>query len=325
MKGLVASFSCLVALSSLLLAPARSDEFPNRPIRLVVPYTTGAFPDTMARLFGHEMGRLLQQPFVIDNRQGGFGVVGSDLVARSAADGYTLLVNDVQLWAVGPALMKSLPFDAMRDFSPIGILGTTPLFLAMSANLPVEANLRELIALFKSSPGKYNYGTPGMGTIHHFATAALLAEAGVKVTHVPYKGGPALVQGLATGEVAIGFQALTTLPAFIQKGSVKVVAVATERRSAALPDVPTFAELGMENMLFPGSMGLLAPAGTPPAVIERLATAVAQAAQDGELRRKLATLGILPGGISSAEMKTMMKADSERYARVARVALMEGQ
>jgi len=318
--GLTAALA-LGAAAALGGADAQpSASYPEKPIHLVVGYPPGGFPDTMARLFGDQLGKRLNQPVIVDNKPSAGAVIAAETVARSATDGYSLLVSDVQVWAIDALIYKTLPFDPFRDFTPITILASAPNFFVMSSLLPVSNEFDRLIAFLKQHPHTYNYGTAGIGSIHHFTMELLKSKTGISVTHVPYKGGNQVLPALASGEVALGIQSLSQLPTFLRQGTVKTVAVATAKRSPALPDVPTLAELGVADMDLPGSMGLLAPKGTPPDIVAKIAAAIKEAAQDSALQSKLSSLGVVPVANTPQEMADWMKSDAARYAKAAELA-----
>ena len=311
----------LTLLATLDMASAQeATRYPDKPIRLVVDYPPGGFPDTMARLFGDQLSKRLNQPVVVDNKPSAGAVVAAETVAKSPPDGYTLLVSDVQVWAIDRLIYKTLPFDLSKDFVPVTILASAPNFFVMSSLLPVSNDFPSLIAFLKQNPGKFNYGTAGIGSIHHFTMELLKSKTGIEVTHVPYKGGNQILPALASGEIALGLQSLSQLPTFLKQGTVKTVAIATADRSPALQDVPTFAELGVQGMDLPGSMGLLAPKGTPSSIIERIAATIKAAAQDPALKTKLDSLGVVAVGNTPQEMAGWIKADGDRYATAAELA-----
>jgi tripartite-type tricarboxylate transporter receptor subunit TctC len=315
----VFGFALTIIASPASLTAASAQDYPNKVIKLIVGYPPGGFPDTMARLFGDQMAKLLNQTVVVENKPSAGAVIAGETVAKAAPDGYTLLVSDVQIWAIDPLIYKSLPFDPYKDLVPVSILGTTPLFLVVSSKLGV-ANFKELSALLKANPGKYNYSTAGIGSLHHFATEMLKAKAGFEITHVPYKGSTQILPALASGEVALGFQALSQLPTFVQQGTVNVVAVATAKRSSAMPNIPTFSELGVDEIDFPGSMGILAPKGTPSVIVDKVSAAIRAATKSPELAEKLAKLGIDAVGSTPSETAAWIKRDAEQYAKAAEFA-----
>jgi tripartite-type tricarboxylate transporter receptor subunit TctC len=229
-------------------------------------------------------------------------------------------VSDVQVWAIDALIYKTLPFDPFKDFTPITILASAPNFLVMSSLLPVSNEFDKLIAFLKEHPRTYNYGTAGIGSIHHFTMELLKSKTGISVTHVPYKGGNQVLPALASGEIALGIQSLSQLPTFLRQGTVKAVAVATAKRSPALPEVPTLGELGVPEMDLPGSMGLLAPKGAPPDIVAKIAAAIRAATQDPVPQSKLTSLGVVPVGNTPQEMLEWMKSDAARYAKAAELA-----
>src|SRR5688572_2785094 len=234
----------LALVAALFFSTAFAQEYPNKPIRVIVPYAAGGLPDTMARLVGAKMGEALGQQIVVDNRGGAGGIVGTTEVAKAAPDGYTLLVADVGQIAINPHLFAKLPYEPMKDLAGVSLLGTSALYLVAHSSVPAK-NLQELIALLKSQPGKFSYGSSGTGSIHHLATEALKVGLGLDIVHVPYKGTGQSVPALLGGQVSLLYAALPSIQGHVKDGKVKILAVSTPQRSAQAPEVPTIAESGV--------------------------------------------------------------------------------
>jgi tripartite-type tricarboxylate transporter receptor subunit TctC len=299
---------------------AAAQDYPAKPVRMVVPYAAGGLPDTMTRIIAQRLSDSFGQQFVIENRAGAGGIAACELVAKSAADGYTLLVADVAQTAINPALYAKLPYDPIKDFAPVSIMGTSAQFLAAHPSVPVNT-LTGLIAFAKARPGELSYGSGGIGSLHHLSMEALKAARGLNIAHVPYKGTAQSVPALISGEVALAFSALPSLVGHLKAGRVKLLAVNTLKRSAQAPDVPTIAEIiGIPDFDYPPEIGVLAPAGTPPGVISRLASAIAGAARHPDTVQRFTTLGIEPVGNTPEAYAAQIRIDIEKYAKAVKIS-----
>jgi tripartite-type tricarboxylate transporter receptor subunit TctC len=289
------NYSCALGLCSmafLAIAPiaAFAATFPSHPITLVVPYTAGGAPDVFARSLTEAVGKALGQPVIIDNKTGAGGNIGAQFVQRANPDGYTLLMCAFGC-AVAPALYRPAPYDIVKDFAPITLLGTVPSVLVVNPQVPAK-NLAELIAYAKSHPGKLNAGSAGVGTSPHLAIELLRAKTGAQVTHIPYKGVAAVASDLLGGQVDMLFDNLPSSLANIRAGKLRALAVASEKRSPSIPDVPTFAEAGVPDFYVIPWFGLMAPAKTPPEVLDRLNAAFVEALNDPAVKARTAQQGI---------------------------------
>jgi tripartite-type tricarboxylate transporter receptor subunit TctC len=299
---------------------ANAQNFPARPIRAVVPYAAGGLPDTMTRIASTRMTEILGQQIVVDNRPGAGGISGCELVANASPDGYTVLIADVGQTAINPALYAKLPYDTLRDFAPVSLMGTSGQFLVAHASVPAST-LKELIALARSKPGQLRYGSGGIGSIHHLSMEALKAPLKLDIVHVPYKGAGQAVPALLAGEVSLLFAALPATGAHIKAGRLKVLGVNTIKRNAQAPDVPTIAEItGIKDYDYPPAIGVMAPARTPKAVIDRIAAAVQKAVQHPDTVARYTTLGIDPVGNSPAQYLAQTRADIAKYARAVKAS-----
>jgi tripartite-type tricarboxylate transporter receptor subunit TctC len=283
-------------------------------VKFVVPYAPGGFPDTISRLVANQLAIEGSMKFAIENRPGGAGTVAAEYVANSDPDGTTLLVADAQQWAIAPAMLKSVRYNVLRDFAPVTLLGTTFNVLVVSAALGV-ADFPGLVALLKANPGKYNYGTPGIGTIHHLTMEALRNRLTLKITQVPYKGGSEVIPALLAGNVQLAVQALPAVGSLSKEGRLKILAMVTAKRSALAPEIPAIEEFGVPDMDFPGAIGILAPTKTPPATIARLAKAMTAAASAPDVVAKLATYAIEPSHLTPEEFKTWIEADIAKFGK----------
>jgi tripartite-type tricarboxylate transporter receptor subunit TctC len=312
-------FCLLVLLCSIGSQTLVAQEFPSRPIKVVVPYAAGGLPDTMTRIVGIRIGEQLGQQIVVENRGGAGGITGTEAVAKSAPDGYTLLVADVGQVAINPHLFSKLPYDAERDLAPVTLLGTTGLFLCVHPSVPA-GSFKELIAYIRGHPGHVNYGSSGAGSIHHLATEALKVAFGLNMVHVPFKGMGQAVPALLGGQVTLLYSALPAIEQHVKAGRVKLLAVSTAKRSTQAPDIATVAELGVPGYDFAPEIGVLAPGGTPAPVIQRLAAEFARAVKHPETVKRFGQLGIDAVGSTPAEYAAMIRAASRRYAEVVRIS-----
>jgi tripartite-type tricarboxylate transporter receptor subunit TctC len=309
-----------LALVPLALAPAALAQnwAPERPVRLVVPFAAGGSTDVTARLVAQALGERLGQPMVIDNRPGAGGNIAAEHVAHSAPDGYTLFMATSGIVAANQALYRSLPFDSLRDFTPVAQIAFIPNLLVVHPDVPARS-LAELIALAKSRPGQLNYGSAGSGTSQHLAGALFAARAGVQVVHVPYRGGAPAVTDLIAGKIQMIMSPLVEVIAHVQAGRLRPLGVTTRHRSPLLPEVPTIAEAmpGFEIALW---NGLLAPSGTPPAIVARLATETAGVLRTPEMQRKLVEQGSEPVGSTPEEFATFIRTEIPKWTEIVRIS-----
>ena len=317
------ALAAALALCAGATTAVAQSAYPTAPIRILVSYPPGGFPDTVTRIFGDQLRKSLNQPILIENRPSAGSIIAGQAVARAAPDGYTLLAGDSQMWGIAPAMFKSLPYDAIKDFEPVSVFATTSNYLVVSATVPVSGGLPELLAFLKANPGKYNYGTAGIGSLHHLTMETLIAQTGLQVSHIPYKGNSQILPALVAGEVAIGVQSLTALPNFVKQGKIRMVAIAADKRSKAYPDMPTFDEFGIKGMGLIGTMALLAPKGTPAPVIERLWQAVKAASQDAELIKRIEGVGADPHSLSPAESTEWIRKEAAALMAAAKLAKIE--
>jgi len=286
--------------------------YPQRPIRLVVLFPPGG-SDTVARMFGQRAAERLGQPIVIDNRPGAAGVIGADIVAKSPADGYTLLFATAS-FAMTSAWDRKLPYDAIRDFTAIGMLAYTPFMLTVHPTLPVNT-VKEFIALAKAKPDQLNVSTTGAGGIGHLGTAMFANMAGLRINYVPYKGtGPALTAALS-GEVHFTMVTIGTSLPYARAGKLRALGVSSARRSALAPDIPSIAEAGVPGLDVVTWYGLSAPRNLPAAIVSRLHAEMAAIAKSAEFRDQIAALGIEPQITAPREFAEFMKSDIARWSR----------
>ncbi|MBV7543058.1 tripartite tricarboxylate transporter substrate binding protein [Acidovorax sp. sic0104] len=301
---------------SLICSASLADSFPQRPLSLIVPYAAGGSTDVFARALAEAASKTLGQPITIDNRTGAGGNIGTQFVKRAAPDGYTLLMCSFGC-AVAPALYTPAPFDIVRDFEPVAMLGTVPSVLVVSPSVPAK-NLQELIVYAKAHPGKLMAGSAGVGSSPHMGLELFKAKAGIDVTHVPYKGVAAITVDLVSGRISMLFDNLTTAQANVKAGKLRALAVASEKRIAALPDVPTFVEAGLPGFTVTPWFGIMAPAGTPTGVLNNLNAAFLGALADPNVVTRTQMLGIEQGPGSRADLARFISKERDKWASIIR-------
>ena len=307
----------LLALAATLPAAAQ-DRFPSRPIRLVVPFAAGGPSDIIARILAPRMGSTLGQPVIIENRVGAGGVTGVDVIARAAPDGYTFGIGSAGGLAISPSLGRGTPYDPLRDLLPISLAALVPEPLVVPAASPFRS-LRDLIAAAKAKPGSLNFGTTGNGSMPHLAAEQLRAAAGIEIVNISYNSGGQLATAVLKDEVQMGFADLPVLLANIQAGTMRALAVGTPQRLSWLPEVPTFAELGLPGVDASNWHGLVAPARMAEAPLRAIRDAAITALRDAEVQRLLHDQGALPGGNSPEEFAAFLQSELVKWREVIRV------
>ena len=298
---------------------AAAAEYPSRPVRLIVPYAPGGNVDITARVIGPSLAEALGQAIVVDNRAGGGGNVGANLVARAAPDGHTLLLGSSGPLSINPIVFRDIPYDSVKDFAPVSTVHIVPLVLIVNQKSAI-ASVQDLVHRIKANPGKVTMASAGSGTTNHFAIELFASMSGTRPLHVPYKGsGPALSE-LLGGQVETMIDQLTSSIGYIRDGRVKLLAVTGKRRSPALPNVPTLEESGLKGYEASTYIGVLAPAGTPNAVVRRLNEATRKAMGVPDVLDKLRALGTEPGASSPEEFRTMIADELAKWRDVARKA-----
>lgn len=308
----------ILSLAISLILPAlhaAAQPYPNRPIRAIVPLAPGGGTDTVARLVASKLSEGLGQQIVVDNRGGGGGVVGTELAARANPDGYTLLVGSITTNAVHPALYKKLPYDHLRDFAGISMIGTVPNALVVHPSVPVK-NMKDFLAYAKANPGKINYGSSGIGSAPHLSMELMRSMTGVNMVHVPYKGAGAAVADVLGGQLQALCSSLAGLLPHIKSGRVRAIGVTTAKRNSQLPDVPTIAESGIPGYEVTIWYGLYVPAATPKAVIARLNAETVKALASADLRERLTLQGLDVGSSTADELNAFTKAETAKWAKV---------
>jgi tripartite-type tricarboxylate transporter receptor subunit TctC len=300
-------------------ALAEVDRYPERPIRMLVGFAPGGGTDTTARAIGLRLSAALGQPVIIDNRPGAAGNIAADIVAKSLPDGYTLLMGTIAALAINPTLFGNLPFDPVRDFAPISQAVNSTNVLVVHPGVKAN-NVKDLIALAKAAPNKVLYGSSGVGGAGHLAGELFGALAGVKMTHVPYKGGGPVMIDLLAGQVHSVFATAATAIPHIKTGRIRPLGVTTLKRAGMLPDIPTIAEQGLRGFDANNWYGLLAPAKTPAPIIDRLNSEIVKVLRDPELKQYFFTQGLDPAPTSPAEFGAYVKSEMTKWARIVRSA-----
>ncbi|AEG94886.1 Bug family tripartite tricarboxylate transporter substrate binding protein [Ramlibacter tataouinensis] len=308
-----------LALGAGALPALAQDAWPTRPIRLVVPFTPGGVTDTSGRLVAEYLGRRLGQQVIVDNKPGASGNIGSALVKDAAPDGYTLVLGFDGTMVINPHVFSKLPFDTLKDFTPIGKIGDATLILVAHPEAPLKT-VADVVSVSKSRPGGLSFGTSGTGGTPHIAGELLKMRTGANLTHVLYKGGGQALTDVVGGTIPLVYTAVAGAHGFVKNGKLRALAVSSAQRTPALPDVPTFIEAGVPDFVVNSWVGLLAPAGLPPAIAARLNTALNAVLNDPEARDKLRVLGIEAAPGSAEQFRDEMRRDLARYAEVVKAA-----
>jgi tripartite-type tricarboxylate transporter receptor subunit TctC len=308
-----------ILLVALLTAScAMAQQWPNRPVRIIVPFPAGGNTDTIARITAERLSQRLGEPFIVENRAGANGAIAAELVARSPADGYTLFLATLPQMAILPAMTKT-PYDPVKDFAPVSIVGRNMFVLALNPSMPVDS-LKQFVAYVKERPGKIPYASAGNGSVSHLSVALLLQRAGIEMIHVPYKGGPPAIADVMAGHVALYFGNLTEVTPPARSGKVKVIAVSGEKRAAQFPDVPTVAEQGYPGFRTETWNAIAAPAGTPPAVIKVLADQIGAAAKEPAFASRLNAIGVEALGNTPAQFAAILESDILIWANAVKIS-----
>jgi tripartite-type tricarboxylate transporter receptor subunit TctC len=302
----------------MLAGAASGQHYPDKPIRLIVPYAPGGSTDLLARIIGPKLTESWGQPVIVDNRPGGNTVIGTEAAARSAPDGYTVLLFSTTQ-AVLPSLNPNLPYDITKDFVGVAALSSTPNVLVDHPSVPAHT-LREFIALAKARPGQLSYGTSGIGGAVHLASELFNITAGTKMHHIPYKGSGPVVTDLIGGQIHLSFQTPVSVIPHVRSGRLRAIAVAGENRLSALPRVPTFAEGGLPSYDYKAWFGILAPTGTPRDVIDKMSAELTKIVNMPDTREKLINQGMEPFVLAPDQVTALIKADVAKYAKVVKTA-----
>ena len=321
----------LVLTAALLTAgalvwPSRASaqaNYPNKPIKFIVPYSPGGFPDTVARVYAQHLTERLGQSVVIDNRPGANGVVAAQALAAAPKDGYTFLVTDGSMFSINPAVYRNLSYDYKRDFMPVYLAARAPLYLAVNSRVPANT-LQELIALAKARPGALNYGSSGIGSTHHLTMEAMKSSLGLDLTHVPFKGTGQAVPALIGGQVDVLFSALPSLAGFVKNGQVKLLASNAAQRSTQAPNIPLIAEI-IPGFDFAPIVGVLAATGTPQSAIDRINSELTAVSKMPDVIQSFSSAGIDPLSSSPADYNKAILGENERLSKAVAAANIKAE
>ncbi len=306
----------LAAALVLGMAPfAQAQSYPSKPIHFVVPYPAGGPLDTVARLLGQKVSESVKESVIVENKPGAGGNIGADFVAKSAPDGYTILMGAVATHAINPTLYSHIPYDPVKDFAPVTEVAWTPNVLVVNPSLPVS-NVKEFIAYAKAHPGELNFGSGSTGSAGHLAGELFKSMAGVQMVHVPYKGAAPAMQDLIGGQVQLMFDNLASSLGQIRAGKVRALAVTTLQRSSLAPDLPTIAESGLPGFDISTWFGIFAPGGTPQPVVQKLHDEFVNALRAPDVQARLKTMGAEPVGSTPQEFAAYIRSESQKYAKV---------
>ena len=315
----VPSVSGAIFVAAIISGAALAQSYPVKPVRVVIPFPPGQATDVIGRVVSQKLGESLGRQFVIENKPGANGVIGIDSVVQSAADGYTLLVTPSGSLVINPSLYKKLSYDPMKDLAPIALLGLIPLVLVAHPSLP-PTSIPELVALAKSKPGALSYASSGPGSAQHLAMELFKWRTGLEIVHVPYKGSAPAVSDLVGGQVPLMFDTVASSLPFINNGRLKPLAVGLANRSVVLPKVPTMDESGVKGFQVAGWAGMLAPAKTPPAIIQQLNGEVLRILGQAETREKIVALGMEPSNTTPEQFAAFMKSETAKWAQAVKLA-----
>lgn len=311
---LSAMFAAFLGTCDTALAQG-AQSYPDKPIRIIVPFAPGGSSDVLARAIGQKLTEMWGQQVLVDNRPGAGGNIGASETARSAPDGYTLVLFDVGTITISPSIYPNLNYDPERSFAPVTMVAVSPHALVVNPSIPVSS-VQELIAYSKANPGKLNYASAGNGTAVHLAGEQFQQMTGTKWTHVPYKGGAAAIVGIVGGEVDLTLNGLLATLPHIKSGRLKVLAVAGTKRAAAMPDLPTVSEAGVPGFQSGSWQGLLAPAGTPPDIVAKLHDAVVKVLNEPDMTKRLADQGAEVVGSTPEEFAAFIRDDTAKWAKI---------
>lgn len=312
-------FGFVVALGAMPTFGQTTSGYPGKPIRLVAPFPAGGVLDFFARITAQKMSERMGQQVVVENRAGAAGIIGFEYVAKSAPDGYTLLVGSAGTIGINPSLYAKLPFDVNRDFIGVALIATGPVMIAVHPSLPAKS-VRELIALARMRPGALNYATAGSGTTSHLSTELFGLLAGIKLTHVPYKGSGPAAAAFVGGEVGVYIENIPVFIPYLQSGRLRALGVSGETRFPTLPQIPTVTEGGQKGYDAAGWWGIFVPAGTPKDVVGRLHTEVAAIVELPDVRERMLEQGAIPSGIGGEKFAAFVRAEQLKWGKVVRAS-----
>ena len=305
-------------------APAAAQSYPAKPVRLIIPFPAGGGADIFARLIGRKLQENMGQSLVPDNRAGAAGIIGCELVARAAPDGYTLLMGTTGTHTTNPAIYSKLPYDPLKDFEPISLVAESPFVLLVQPSLPAKT-VKELIAFAKKRPGELTYGSSGIGSSSHLGFELFNLMAGIKGVHVPYKGLPPAMTDTAAGQIVMTWNSITASAEFIRAKRVRALGIGSKKRSALMPEIPTISEAGLPGYELGSWYGMFAPAKTPQAIVRQLHAEIVKAIGDPSLKQQFAALSAEAVGSTPEEFRAVLQKDIVKWAKVARDANVKPQ
>lgn len=308
-----------VILGLCVAAPVMAQTYPTKPVRFIVPFAPGGSTDLVARILAQRLPEALGQAVVVDNRGGAGGVIGAELAARAPADGYTIVLGSPGPLTINPNLLARMPYDTLRDFSPISLATISPFILVLHPSMPVQS-VQELVALAKAKPGQLNYGSAGNGSVGHFSTEQFKSLAGVNIVHVSYKGAGPAVADLVGGQLHLMFENLPTVLPHVRSGKLKALAVGTKARSKLVPEYPTVSEAGVPGYESSTTFGVLAPAKTPAAIIARLNQEIVKILGSSDIKERLSAQGLEAAGSTPQQYAAHLKEELAKYGRIVKAA-----
>jgi tripartite-type tricarboxylate transporter receptor subunit TctC len=313
-----AVMATVATLATLATKPTFAQEaWPSKPITYVVPFPAGGTTDTLARLISQKLGPALGTTIVVENRAGAGGNIGSDFVAKAAPDGYTILGGTISSHAINATLYPKLPYDPLKSFAPITLIGTNANVLVVAASSPYQS-VKDLVDASKAKPGSLSFASAGNGTSQHLSGELFKSIAGIDIVHVPYRGSAPAIQDVMGGQVPFMFDTSVVAAPFIESGKVRALAVTSAKRAAQWPNVPTMAESGVANYEIVSWQAIFAPAGTPPAIVQRLHTEIAKIIKSADMQERFAKLGLDPSGMTPAELAKFQASEITKWAAVIR-------
>jgi tripartite-type tricarboxylate transporter receptor subunit TctC len=318
-RNAIALLAATWAAAACVLASARAqdDSYPSRPVRLIVPSLPGGNPDVMGRLLAERMSADFGKPVVVENVTGAGGALAAITAAKAPSDGYTLLFGDTGMMAINPPLKPDIGYDPIKDFTPVTGLVALPTILVANTKVPAH-DLAEFIALAKREPGKISYGSAGIGSIHHMTMAIFADRTGIDVLHVPYRAGTAMVNGLLTGEIQVGWSGIPNVQPFIASGQLRAYCISVLHRSASTPDIPTCDELGVKGFDIATVMGIYGPAGLSPKVVARLQAEAAKIVREPAMSARMEQLGMIMEEHGTAAYAALLRREIARYGDIVR-------
>jgi tripartite-type tricarboxylate transporter receptor subunit TctC len=314
-------FKQLVLAAAALMVAATSnaaDDYPSKPVKIIVGYVPGGSPDRIARLLSKRLSEMLGQSFIVENKPGAGGTLATAQAARMPADGYTLLMGETGQLVIAPYVFKSLPYDTVKDFTAVAMVSSEPVLVVAGAQTPFKT-IQDLIREAKANPGKYSYGSSGIGTIHHIAMEVFLADAGLKMPHIPYKGSGQSVPGVLSGDVPVLVSGSATTVPHVRAGTLRLLAISTPQRLSSMPNAPSISDL-FKNYDYASEIGVLAPAGLPPAVLAKLSEAIKKITEEAEFAARVSESGPAVAYLPPEKYAENLRANLKKYAAATKVA-----